>query len=1139
MPTGSPDDDANAAARRARPSKELADTIPASSPPEHARTGDSIPPPPTRYRFGAELGRGGMGRVVEAFDTQLGRTVALKEVLPTGGANVVKRFQREVQITARLEHASIVPLYDAGRTSDGRPFYVMRKVGGRPLDQLIAKARGLPERLALLPNVAAAIDAIAHAHRRGVIHRDIKPQNILVGELGETVVIDWGLAKVLGETHDDADDNAIDALAPIVPSAADSLKTQLGAVFGTPGFMAPEQARGEELDPRGDVFALGATLYHLLAGKPPVAGTSATEMIASTMKSEIVPITHVTPGVPAELATIIAKALAGEAKDRYASAGALAEDVHAFLTGQLVAAHRYTRYQRIARFARRHRAALAVAASAAVAVAALAWFSVARIITERDAARAARGEAEVQRATAEQSAAEAKLRADQLLVAHARTLVATNPTEAIASLKQLESSSPAVLDEARALARSAVALGVAWGLPSLDGPTLTFAMTRDGKRLVQTNRAGDLQVVDLDLRRAIFTQKVGPATRALWVDGDRSLLLVRDKQPPALLDPASGAVTPIGNVEIEGAIPSSAGDAVAYVDVLGNVGVIDPTARTMTPLWTTGNAQRDLAFAPDGSYIAFGEKLDLARARFVAIDRAGKLLVERPGRVLLMGVSPAGTLAISFFDEILEVNPSAPSPAFTKANISVDDARGVHYLSYRGDTLAMFTFRSVLYWNGKRAWRSDTFSDGVYLGDETLPGVLAVTTSENKIHLVGDDVHLVLPLTARPDGAPRIATARGISRFAATAGDALLVWDAKAILPRFVQGLAGFFIDDRHVLVTGGMTEDWTVIDVDTGAQEPLPIRPLGLPVDVDVADDGRVLALIEHGDPAGAPGAPTRTAVVVAPDRKTQQHTKVGMGPVTLVPTDGLAFAGEAGRIFTRLGDAPPRELLQLDGEVRALAPRGTHALAALSKAGELVTTNLEGTDTKRVRVDIVRDSFIVCDARGDVLLAAGNRLLRWRGDVHELARFAAEPAGTIVAMTPAETGVFVALASKDLFFVASSGDMTPRRVPLGSNVVVGDRGHLLAGLSVTSQIELVDVPSLAKWTLPRLFSGMPQISLSPDGRRIVQAVGGRLAVWQLPQPGTDYGAWLDEITNASIRSGASAADGNLAWPWQQPPAP
>ncbi len=177
-----------------------------------------------------------MGRVVEAFDTQLGRTVALKEVLPKG-AGVEKRFAREVQITARLEHPAIVPLYDSGTTVEGLPFYVMRRVTGRPLDELIRRAPNLGERLVLLPNVLAAIDAVAHAHRRGVIHRDLKPANILVGEHGETVVIDWGLAKVIGEEDREAG-NAIS-----IPTSGDSLQTQIGSVFGTPGFMAPEQVR--------------------------------------------------------------------------------------------------------------------------------------------------------------------------------------------------------------------------------------------------------------------------------------------------------------------------------------------------------------------------------------------------------------------------------------------------------------------------------------------------------------------------------------------------------------------------------------------------------------------------------------------------------------------------------------------------------------------------------------------------------------------------------------------------------------------------------------------------------------------------------------------------------------------------------
>jgi serine/threonine protein kinase len=258
-------------------------------------------PAQDRYRLGAELGRGGMGRVVEAFDLQLGRTVALKEVLPKGGPGVARRFKREVQLTARLEHPSIIPLYDSGSTADGRPFYVMRRVSGLPLDQLMTQAADLDERLTHLPALLAAIDAVAHAHRRGVIHRDLKPANILVGELGEIVVIDWGLAKVIGEDGDRP--------GTVIAASTESLRTQMGSVFGTPGFMSPEQARGEELGPRGDVYALGAILYQLLAGAPPHSGTSATEVIVNTGSRAVTPVNVVAPGAPRDLVAIVGKAI--------------------------------------------------------------------------------------------------------------------------------------------------------------------------------------------------------------------------------------------------------------------------------------------------------------------------------------------------------------------------------------------------------------------------------------------------------------------------------------------------------------------------------------------------------------------------------------------------------------------------------------------------------------------------------------------------------------------------------------------------------------------------------------------------------------------------------------------------------------
>src|SRR3569623_1016776 len=433
------------------PKSGLDDTIPASSPPEGAE--EAAPPAQERYRLGAELGRGGMGRVVEAFDTLRGRTVAFKEVLPNAASSLARRFRREVEITARREHPSIVPLYDAGTTPDGRPYYVMRRVTVQPLDQLIARTRSRGDRMAFLPNMLAACEASAHAHKRGVIHRDLKPGNILVGELGETVVIDWGLAKVLGEKDFNTNE-------PTLPSSADSLQTLIGSVFGTPGFMAPEQARGEEQDTAGDVFALGACLYHVLAGRPPVKGTSATEVIASPLKHEITPLRDVAEGVPAPLAAIVAKALAYEARQRYANAGELAEDLRRYTTGQLVAAHDYTRVQRLVRFARRNRAPLSVAALALAGVAAVSWIGVHSVMKERDVAIAARAEAIAKGEQAQKQAEELAKRADQLIIARARTLVDSNPTRAIIALKQL-SPSAALLPDAQALARAAELRGVA------------------------------------------------------------------------------------------------------------------------------------------------------------------------------------------------------------------------------------------------------------------------------------------------------------------------------------------------------------------------------------------------------------------------------------------------------------------------------------------------------------------------------------------------------------------------------------------------------------------------------------------------------------------------------------------------------
>ena len=208
---------------------------------------------PERYEQVSEHARGGLGRVVRAVDRRLGRTVAVKELLRHDPANEA-RFLREAMITARLEHPGIVPVHEAGRWPNGDPYYVMKLVEGRTLKELIAEATSLRERLGLLAHVIAVADAVGYAHSEGVIHRDLKPSNVIVGSFGETIVVDWGLAR---DRKRDVPEPADDLLV----AAGSGLSTVSGKVVGTPAYMSPEQARGDVVDERADVYALGAVLY--------------------------------------------------------------------------------------------------------------------------------------------------------------------------------------------------------------------------------------------------------------------------------------------------------------------------------------------------------------------------------------------------------------------------------------------------------------------------------------------------------------------------------------------------------------------------------------------------------------------------------------------------------------------------------------------------------------------------------------------------------------------------------------------------------------------------------------------------------------------------------------------------------------
>jgi eukaryotic-like serine/threonine-protein kinase len=388
--------------------------------------------------------------VLRARDAKLGRTVAVKE-LAARGPGAAERFFTEARLTARLQHPSIVPVHDLGRRPDGTPYYTMTEITGPSLEEVIGKTPALEGRLALLPAVLAVGEAVAYAHSEGVVHRDLKPANVVVGSFGETVVIDWGLAKEVGDAAGDG-------------------------VIGTPAYMAPEQARGKPLDERVDVYALGALLYQLLAGVPPYQGSSSVEILAHVQEGPPVPLARRQPGVPRELESIVGKAMARDPQERYRTARELAADLKRFLGGRLVSSHRYSAAELARRWVARHRAPVAVAAASLAVLVTLGILGVRKLDQQRR---------------------EAEGRRDDLVLLQARGALDRDPTEALGWLKEYEGGD---LAASRTIALEAVRRGTAQlVLSGHERFVRAVDFTPDGKRLISSGADG--LVVSWDLTR--------------------------------------------------------------------------------------------------------------------------------------------------------------------------------------------------------------------------------------------------------------------------------------------------------------------------------------------------------------------------------------------------------------------------------------------------------------------------------------------------------------------------------------------------------------------------------------------------------------------------------------------------------------
>jgi serine/threonine-protein kinase len=345
--------------------------------------------PPTAWSYSPQQQRftvlrlhqqGGLGRLMVAKDCELNREIALKEILPTyaDSEESRRRFIREAEITGALEHPGVVPVYSLGEFPDGRPYYAMRFIKGVDLRTALDDFHTRPGAVAekrlefrqLLQRFVAVCQAIHYAHNRKVLHRDLKPANIMLGDFGETLVVDWGLARMIDDPLVTPDFES----APILPSdRASTDRTQAGRIVGTLPYVSPEQAQGrmDLMAPASDIYGLGATLYHILTGRAPFDADDL-DLIPNVQQGRFPSPRSVDKRIPKALEAICLKAMAKRPQDRYATARDLALDVERYLGDERVQAHAEPLAGRAWRWIRHHRAlVMSSMAAGIVAVAAL------------------------------------------------------------------------------------------------------------------------------------------------------------------------------------------------------------------------------------------------------------------------------------------------------------------------------------------------------------------------------------------------------------------------------------------------------------------------------------------------------------------------------------------------------------------------------------------------------------------------------------------------------------------------------------------------------------------------------------------------------------------------------------------------
>ena len=601
------------------PSAGTAETVAAGPTPRPVTGG---PPSIPGFRIGERLGAGAMGEVWAAEQEAPRRPVAIK-ILAADTLAAFHRFEVEADILARLDHPGIAHVHLIGE-ANGRPFFVMERVEGDRLDHHVARrAPPLPRRLEL---VAALCDAVHHAHCKGVIHRDLKPSNVMVCDDGHVVVLDFGIARVAGQSDG---------------------QTRAGDLIGTPVYMSPEQARlrPDEVDARSDVYALGVIAYELATGELPydLEGRPLPELARAICEDPPRPVDAAlrARGAPAatrkDLAAILGKALAKDPRDRYASAAALADDLRRHLGHQSIAARRPGAVENLRRFARRRPAIAAMLGALVITVAAAAVVITRLWLAAEDARR-----------RAEDGRAELAARADRLALLNARAALARDPTEAIAWLRELGGTGVPP-GEAWLVAEEALALGIAADiLPGHDDEVRWVEPFADPGLVVSSGYDRRVVLWDRAARRATAIDVAGAAHLARPSPDGRHVLIAAGSQLGLLDLRAAGPAELTGHAaEIESVAWSPDGAHAVSGDEAGAVWLWDIASRRGTRLDGPAAEIEALAWSERGDAIVAGDAAGGvwrwspsggAPARVLGHDGGTIEVAEVGGAVLSIGV---------------------------------------------------------------------------------------------------------------------------------------------------------------------------------------------------------------------------------------------------------------------------------------------------------------------------------------------------------------------------------------------------------------------------------------------------------------------------------------------------------------------